>query len=172
MTPRSNPDRPGDFGLRPPLHRVDPRCRPWWAVQTALWAALPVIMLAVLGVLIAPARWWLLGPAVALALLAVPLVVAVPRVRWRIHRWEATEDALYSRTGLLWEQWRAAPLSRIQTVDVDRGPVQKRFGLATLSVTTASSRGAVRISALDAEQASELAGRFTVLTAAADEDAA
>ncbi|GAA1491290.1 PH domain-containing protein [Brachybacterium sacelli] len=159
------------FGLRPPRDHVDSRCRAWWATQTALWAALPVLVLALLGLLIEPARWWLLGAALVLLVLAVPLALVVPRVRWRIHRWEATDDALYSRTGLLWEEWRAAPLSRIQTVDMDRGPLQRSFGLATISVSTASARGAVRISALDAELATELVQRFTHLTEADDEDA-
>ncbi|WP_216639504.1 PH domain-containing protein [Brachybacterium sp. P6-10-X1] len=108
----------------------------------------PVLTLALLGLLIGPARWWLLSAALVLLVLAIPLALVVPRVRWRIHRWEATDDALYSRTGLLWEEWRAAPLSRIQTVDLDRGPLQRSFGLATISVSTASARGAVRISSL------------------------
>ncbi|GAA1483396.1 PH domain-containing protein [Brachybacterium fresconis] len=159
------------FALRPPRHRIDPRCRPWWTVQTALWCALPVVVLAVLGFLIDSARWWLLIPALVLLLLGIAASLVVPRVRWRIHRWEATDDALYSRTGLLWEEWRAAPLSRIQTVDLDRGPLQRSFGLATISVSTASARGAVRISALDAELATDLVERFTVLTEADDEDA-
>lgn len=162
---------PASFALRPPRHRVDPRCRPWWAVQTSLWSASPVVVLVVLGVLLAPARGWLLASALVLLVLGIGLTVVVPRVRWRIHRWEVTEDALYSRTGLLWEEWRAAPLSRIQTVDMDRGPLQRAFGIATISVTTASARGAVRINALDAEQAAELVERFTHLTEDDEQDA-
>ena len=136
-----------------------------------LWAAVPVLTLALLGLLIGPARWWLLSAALVLLVLAIPLALVLPRVRWRIHRWEATDDALYSRTGLLWEEWRAAPLSRIQTVDLDRGLLQRSFGLATISVSTASARGAVRISALDAQLAADLVERFTVLTESDDEDA-
>lgn len=159
------------FDLRPPRHRVDPRCRPWWTVQTALWSAVPVAVCTVLGILIEPARWWLLGPAIVLLVLGAALTIVTPRVRWRIHRWEVTEDALYSRTGLFWEEWRAAPLSRIQTVDMDRGPLQRFFGIATISVSTASARGAVRINALDAEQAAELVERFTHLTEDDEQDA-
>lgn len=169
--PSADESSSAGFDLRPPRHRVDPRCRSWWTVQTALWCALPVVVLAVLGFLIDSARWWLLIPALVLLLLGIAAGLVVPRVRWRIHRWEVTEDALYSRTGLLWEEWRAAPLSRIQTVDMDRGPIQRGFGLATISVSTASARGAVRINALDAEQAAELVERFTHLTEGDEQDA-
>lgn len=148
------------LGLRPPRNHVDPRCRRWWTAQVALWTLWPLPVLFVLGLLLTP---WLLAAAAVWAVLTVAALVVVPRVRWAIHRWEATDDAVYSRSGLFWEEWRAAPLSRVQTVDKTRGPLQRQFGLATVVVTTASSKGAVRISALDAMQAEEMADRLTLL---------
>ena len=105
----------------------------------------------------------LLLAAVVWVLATVAALVGVPRIRWAIHRWEATDTAVYSRSGLFWEEWRAAPLSRVQTVDKTRGPLQRLFGLATVVVTTASSKGAVRISALDADVAEEMVDRLTLL---------
>lgn len=119
----------------------------------------PLVVAVVVG-LVLP---WVLLIAAAWAVLTVVSLVAVPRVRWAIHRWEATDDAVYSRSGLFWEEWRAAPLSRVQTVDKTRGPLQRQFGLATVVVTTASSKGAVRISALDAALAEEMVDRLTLL---------
>lgn len=148
------------LGLRPPRHRVDPRCRRWWTTQVALWTLWPLPVLVVLGLLLTP---WLLAAAAVWAVLTVAALVVVPRVRWAIHRWEATDDAIYSRSGLFWEEWRAAPLSRVQTVDKTRGPLERHFGLATVVVTTASSKGAVRISALDAALAEEMVDRLTIL---------
>lgn len=120
----------------------------------------PLIVTAVLGLVLAP---WIFLLTVLLAVATVIAVIAVPRVRWSIHRWEATDTAIYSRSGLFWEEWRAAPLSRVQTVDKTRGPLQRLFGLATVVVTTASSKGAVRISALDADEAEQMADRLTLL---------
>lgn len=120
----------------------------------------PLIVPVLLGLVVAP---WLYLVAALVALATAAALVAVPRVRWAIHRWEATDSAIYSRSGLFWEEWRAAPLSRVQTVDKTRGPLQRQFGLATVVVTTASSKGAVRISALDAEQAEQMADRLTLL---------
>ena len=148
------------LALRPPRHRVDPRCRQWWTTQVALGAIIPVIALLLLPLFLGP---WLLLASAAGLVLALAALVAVPKVRWSIHRWEETEHAVYSRSGLFWEEWRAAPLSRVQTVDKTRGPLERLFGLATVVVTTASSKGAVRISALDAGLAEEMVDRLTLL---------
>ena len=120
----------------------------------------PLLVSAILGLVLAP---WLFIVTGLVALVGVVALVVVPRVRWAIHRWETTETAIYSRSGLFWEEWRAAPLSRVQTVDKTRGPLQRQFGVATVVVTTASAKGAVRISALDADVAEEMVDRLTLL---------
>ncbi|MFC7623830.1 PH domain-containing protein [Microlunatus sp. GCM10028923] len=156
-------------GPRPPREAVDPRCRQWWLTQWLVAIVIIVVPLVVLGVLIPPARLWLLLPAVIIAVAGLVAALLQPRLSYRIHRWEVTDDAVYSRTGWLWQEWRAAPLSRVQTVDLVRGPLQQRFGLATVTVTTASAKGAVKLEALDADQADELVQRLTVLTEAGSE---
>ncbi|MCS0637342.1 PH domain-containing protein [Streptomyces sp. LP05-1] len=150
--------------LRPPNNRLDGRAVRWWRTQWLLVFLGPVAVLAVLGALIAPARSWLLPPAGALAVLGAAGTVLFPRWWYGFHRWEVTEDAVYVRTGWLWQEWRIAPMSRIQTVDTVRGPLQQAFGLATVTVTTASARGAVRIAGLDHGLAADLAERLTRIT--------
>ncbi len=76
-------------------------------------------------------------------------VVVVPLWRYRVHRWEIGPQAVYTRSGWLVQERRIAPISRVQTVDTYRGPLDRLFGLANVTVTTASSAGAVRIVALD-----------------------
>lgn len=147
------------LALRPPRHRVDPRCRLWWTTQVAIIAVIVVLALLTVPLFLGP--WLMLAPVAALVL-GVVAVVVVPKVRWSIHRWEETEHAVYSRSGLFWEEWRAAPLSRVQTVDKTRGPLERLFGIATVVVTTASSKGAVRIRSLDAALAEEMADRLTL----------
>ena len=58
-------------------------------------------------------------------------------------RWEVTDRAVYTLHGWLVREWRIAPISRVQTVDTQRGPLQQLLGLANVTVTTASARGAV-----------------------------
>jgi membrane protein YdbS with pleckstrin-like domain len=150
---------------------VDPRAVGLWSLQLLLWAGAPAVVLGVLGFLIAPARLWLLLPAAALAVVGALAAATLPRLWFRHHRWEVTEEAVYTRTGWFFQEWRVAPLSRIQTVDTVRGPLEQRFGLATLTVTTASAKGAVKIEGLDAETAADLAAELTVATQATPEDA-
>jgi membrane protein YdbS with pleckstrin-like domain len=157
--------------LRPPRHPVDRRAVAWWRTTLALLLGTPVAVLAVLGLLISPARFWLLLPAVVLAVVAAPLVLALPRWWYRLHRWEVTDAAVYTRSGYFWQEWRVAPLSRIQTVDTQRGPLEQRFGLATVTVTTASAKGALKIEGLDHEVAADLAERLTAVTQATPGDA-
>ncbi|ACQ81554.1 membrane-flanked domain protein [Beutenbergia cavernae DSM 12333] len=157
--------------LRPPRNRYDPRTVGWWRTQLAIATAVVVVPLVVLGVLIAPARTWLLLPAAVVGVIGLAATVALPIWWHRVHRWEITDHAVYALTGYFWRTWRVAPMSRIQTVDTTRGPVQGAFGLATLVVTTASSAGAVKLEGLDAETAAELAAELTRLTDATPGDA-
>ncbi|NML49761.1 PH domain-containing protein [Streptomyces sp. R302] len=157
--------------LRPPRNAVDRRAVGWWRAQCLLGTAVPVAVPAVLGVLIGPARTWLLAAAAVLAALGLACTAFFPAWWYRVHRWEVTDEAVYVRTGALWQEWRIAPMSRIQTVDTVRGPLEQLFGLATLTVTTASSKGALRVEGLDHELAAELAERLTALTRATPGDA-
>ena len=97
---------------------------------------------------------------------AVPVLVIVdaivsigvrPRLRYRVHRWEVTDEAVYTLTGWLSRTWTLVPIARIQTVDVTRGVMQQVFGLASVAVLTASSEGTVRVPHLEADVAQRVA---------------
>ncbi|AVH98046.1 MULTISPECIES: PH domain-containing protein [Streptomyces] len=157
--------------LRPPGNAVDGRAVTWWRTQLLVTTAVPVVVLGVLGALIGPARTWLLVAAGAVAAAGLACTAFFPAWWFRVHRWEATDEAVYVRTGALWQEWRIAPMSRIQTVDTSRGPLEQYFRLATVTVTTASSEGAIRIEGLDHELAADLAERLTAVTQATPGDA-
>ncbi|MGK5680846.1 PH domain-containing protein [Actinoplanes sp. URMC 104] len=157
--------------LRPPRHPVDRRAVGWWTTDLLLLFAAPVVVLLVLGLLIRPARFWLLTPALVVAVIGLVAAVALPRWWFRVHRWEVTGTAVYTRTGRFWQEWRVAPLSRIQTVDTRRGPIEQRFGLATVVVTTASAKGAVTLPGLAHALAEDLAEQLTAATQAVPGDA-
>ncbi|MFC0629514.1 PH domain-containing protein [Kribbella deserti] len=161
----------GTVRLRPPNHQLDPRCKPWWRLQAVALFGPIIAALVLLGLLIRPARFWLLLPAAILVVLAIPFLTVLPLWWYRVHRWEVTDTAVYVRTGYFWQEWRVAPMSRIQTVDTVRGPLQQLFGLASVTVTTASAKGAVSIEGLDHEAAAALAEQLTETTQATPGDA-
>ncbi|MDQ4118816.1 MAG: PH domain-containing protein, partial [Actinomycetota bacterium] len=90
---------------------------------------------------------------------------------FRLHRWEVTDDAVYTLSGWIVREWRIAPISRVQTVDTEHGPVQQMLKLATVTVTTASARGPVKIAGLADGDARELARTLTETTQAHPGDA-
>jgi uncharacterized protein len=170
-------ERAEEVRLRPPRHRVERRAIGYWrlralvgtlcTVPVPLAAAILVQVLTDLGWLIA--LLWALTAAVAVP--ALGILAIMPLWRYRVHRWETTEQAVYTLAGWLWQEWRVAPMSRIQTVDTQRGPLQRMMGLSTVTVTTASAAGELRIDGLDAAYAAELAERLTEVTQAVPGDA-
>ena len=115
-----------------------------------------------------PWAWGLVAAAVVLGGFGV---LVVPLWRYAVHRWEITETAVYTRTGWFTQESRVAPITRVQTVDTHRGPLEQLFGLATVTVTTASSAGAVRIVALDLDVAERTVQQLTEIAALHREDA-
>ena len=109
--------------------------------------------------------------AVATVIGAALSVVVMPLWRYRVHRWEISPQAVYTRTGWLVQERRIAPISRVQTVDTYRGPLDRLFGLSNVTVTTASSAGAVRIVALDVAVADQVVAQLTDIAALGEHDA-
>ena len=145
---------------------------PAWPLSRSaigLWVTEGVIASLFLG--IAAAAFAIFVPSVAPApfpllrwlvpvLVLVYAVVAIgirPWVRFRVHRWEVTGEAVHTLTGWLTRTWTLVPISRIQTVDVTRGVLQQLFGLSTVAVMTASSQGTVQVWHLEADVAQQVA---------------
>jgi membrane protein YdbS with pleckstrin-like domain len=88
---------------------------------------------------------------------AAVLVVVQPLWRYRVHRWEITDQVVYTQVGWLTRTWRIVPISRIQTVDTTRGPLQQLLGLTSIRVRTASHAGSTSIEQLPAPLAAAVA---------------
>lgn len=160
----TDPNATTTLHLRPPRHRVERRAILWWTLQSLLFGVPLLAATIVAHVLWGDAQPWLALTIVAAAVLLVVGVAVEPWWRYSVHRWEATDEAVYGLSGWLVQEWRVAPLARVQTVDAVRGPLEQMLGLATLRITTASSKGAVDIPGLDKDIADEVAQRLAVVT--------
>lgn len=147
---------------QPPAHRVSRNAKGLWALTAGLCWLAP-LLLACAWVALDPAHrsaeLALLG---VIAVAAATHIVLMPRARHRIHRWEVTEEAIYTQSGALVRNRRIAPLTDVTEVRTGQGPLQAIFSLGTITVTTPGgrlriadlSRGAVRdVSALIRERA-------------------
>lgn len=142
-----------------------------WAIGAAIWWVFAVVAQAVWFAVEPRVTWLHVLAAVGTALGMVVSVVVVPLWRYRVHRWDVDPTAVYTRSGWFVQEQRIAPISRVQTVDTYRGLLDRMFGLANVTVTTASSAGAVRIVALDSEVADRLVAQLTDIAALSGEDA-
>ena len=156
--------------LRAPVHRVSPTAVWYWTARAAVgWLVL------VAGQVI----WWIgeghaalhLAGLVVTGVLAAAHLTVMPRWRYHVHRWEATADAVYTQSGWFNQERRIAPISRIQTVDSERGPVEQLFGLANVTVTTASAAGPVKINGLRWDDAQRLVAELTARVDTGEDDA-
>lgn len=159
-----------DLDLRRPAHLVSRRARAYWTIR-----ALPGWLLAglveALALLGAEAPGAAAGPVVAgTVVLALAHLTVMPQWRYRVHRWEITDTAVYTQAGWLRQERRIAPIARVQTVDTQRGPVEQIFGLANVTVTTASARGPIKIHALDLAVAEHAASWLTERARLAGDD--
>jgi membrane protein YdbS with pleckstrin-like domain len=89
-------------------------------------------------------------------------------VEWAHTSW-LLDNALRIRRGKWWRSETIVPRVRIQHLDLSRGPVERKFGLATLTIFTAGSTlSSVSLGGLDDPTAVEL--RDALLPAATQDE--
>lgn len=157
-------------GLRAPRNQMSRKAIRYWTALAAVYGAL------LLGAEIGIESLFGLGTGcwtafAASAVLVLGYVLVMPRWRFRVHRWEVTEDALYTRSGWFAVRWRIAPINRIQTIDSSRSLPERIFGLANVTATTASTAGHIRIHGLDVGTADRLQSELSLATARTSGDA-
>jgi hypothetical protein len=136
-----------------------------------MWAVVGVVEAVILFVGGSPlpsGRWIVVAVS---AVLAVAYILVMPQWRYAVHRWETSDRAAYTQTGWLNQERRIAPISRIQTVDSHRGPLEQLLKLANVTVTTASAAGPLKIHGLDRRTAERLVDELTSRTDTASGDA-
>ena len=128
-------------------------------------AFVAILLLAVLALLT-----WLLSLPVVVWLSVGVVVVALAAVGWvqvgRNARWWAyaeRDEELYVRHGVMFRQLVVVPYGRMQYVDVQSGPLEQVFRIASVHLHTASPGTSARIPGLPAEEAARLRDRLTSL---------
>lgn len=138
-------------------HPLPPRARGLFIASTALGFALPLtIAPAVLGLALLP---WPLAWLAPLAGLAIGAAFGawLGNKRYRHTHWRLDADGFALRRGRMWRTETRVPGSRVQHLDIKRGPLQRRYRLATLVIHTAGTRhSAVALSGLDDQDAEML----------------
>lgn len=142
------------------------RVSPSLATILRITLTIPLALLAAIGLLVAalvPALWWI--PALVAAVLAALAAWTFFWAGRRQRAWgyaENHEDLLVT-SGVMFKRLVAVPYGRMQFVDVQAGPLQRAFGVATVTLHTASAETTADIPGLPSAEATRLRNRLTEL---------
>jgi membrane protein YdbS with pleckstrin-like domain len=125
------------------------------AAVVGLVGVLLVVMLADL--------WWIGAVLVVLALVAGSWGWAWAGRNQRSWGYAENDDDLLVTSGVMFKRLVAIPYGRMQFVDVEAGPLARAYGVATVTLHTASAETAANIPGLPAAEATRLRNRLTEL---------
>ena len=145
-------------------HQLDRRARTLWSRMAMVGGAVLGVVLAVPAVAVGA---WYLAPL--LLALGAAGARSYARTAWARWRWNELPEALELRHGVVVHRASYVPYHRIQQIDVERGPLERSFGLAQLVVRTASATTDATLPGLSDEEAARL--REHLLSRAGVDDA-
>ncbi|MBA3441351.1 MAG: PH domain-containing protein [Pyrinomonadaceae bacterium] len=128
---------------------LDPRVIKLWRVTNLIgWGVILIVSLA--GATIFALRNpevmpWIFFTWPALFGLCGWLIYWRPRRLYRSWGYRVDDRVLETRSGLLFQVTRLLPLARVQHVDLQRGPLERTFGLSSLILHTAGTHEATTI---------------------------
>lgn len=100
--------------------------------------------------------------------LHISIVLFFPRIRWKRWHYDVNERGVDMYRGIIIHKRTLVPVNRIQHVDTKKGPIYKKFGLSSISISTAATTH--EIPALDDETANRLRNLITELVRKVRED--
>jgi membrane protein YdbS with pleckstrin-like domain len=142
--------------------RLSPNYRSLRRLSTLIFVPLIFVPPAILVWVLADLIWvslLILGVGAAILLLRLVLVERT----WRSWGYVEREDDLYITHGVLFRSLVAVPYGRMQLVEVASGPLERSFGLATVTMKTASAETNASIPGLSPDEATRLRDRLTEL---------
>lgn len=90
-------------------------------------------------------------------LIVIAFVIRIPQTRYNARGYQISADRLRVVRGLMFRHDTVVPFGRVQHIDVDQGPLERFFGIATLTLHTAGNHNAsVSLPGLGEELAREM----------------
>lgn len=148
-----------------------PPDEPWRRPDPAMKTVRRIVALTTISVGAAAAAvglgllWGGAGVALAMGLALVAVVWALLLITRNYRSWGYAEraDDLFVTHGVLIRRLTVVPYGRMQYVDVESGPIERRFGLAAVQLHTASPATDARIPGLRSDEAARLRDRLSAL---------
>lgn len=124
-----------------------------------------VVLVGVASVVLALTTqlWWLIGLIVAAGIVVLAIRCWIIPRQQRAWGFALREDDLYITHGVMFRELTAVPYGRMQLVEVNSGPLERLFGVATVKLVTASPGSNATIEGLPPQEAAELRDQLTSL---------
>lgn len=142
-----------------------------WRITALITNGVFWILVIVLGILTFTfnfSKWYLIGSALFFLITTIVFVWIVPTIRFKRWRYEIFDQEIYIQHGIIIVTRTLVPMTRVQHVDTVQGPVLKKFGLASVTISTAAT--VHEIPALLEEDAGELRDQLSQLARVAIDD--
>ena len=138
--------------------QLDPQMVAVWRFKGVVWALVAALAVGAAEIVRANTVG---GPLPGLAVLPVALAGGLfawswPPKMYEHWRYVVGDDALELRTGVVFRARKWIPYFRVQHIDIGRGPIDRRMGLARLVVRTASMSAGATLPGIPADEASSL----------------
>jgi membrane protein YdbS with pleckstrin-like domain len=128
----------------PPRQQLSDRAVAAWRVDGLKAALLQgLVLLFAIGLVVQNTWLTLVLGCVGLAVITLVSVVVAPRVYARTWRYEISEHEVYIQSGLFTVTRHIVPFRRIENVDTVQGPIDKRFGLSSVTVSTTGGKATI-----------------------------
>ena len=153
----------GSMGIENDFQSFDPRNISAERMSGGIFAGI-VGIAAIVGVVILflGVGWgWIFISTLAAAIFCYAILfyftIFWPAVEHRHRHWRLTDVGLEVCHGVWWKHMQAIPWARVQHADVSQGPIQRMYGVGTLTVHTAgTSNSSVNLAGLSHETAIQL----------------
>ena len=145
-----------------------------WKLSGLLWAAIFYII---------PGFFWFLytqtlemnvnfilvvATSFVVIILHIFIGIILPNIRWKRWRYEVSEKGIDLQRGIIITKRTIIPINRVQHVDTAQGPIYRKYGLSSISLSTAATTH--EIPALDDETAIVLRTMISDLVRKVKED--
>ncbi|WP_141433275.1 PH domain-containing protein [Bacillus sp. 03113] len=154
-----------------PKKRISIRALSVWKISGAIYSIYALLLAAgaiVLTILFDLPKWIIGAGILFLGINVYVLVFLLPKLKWKRWRYEVREQEIELQRGVLIKKRTLVPMIRVQHVDTKQGPILRKYGLASVTVSTAAT--VHEIPALNLEEAEEMRSYISKLARVADED--
>lgn len=157
--------------MEEPEKRISKKALTVWRISGVIGSAFLWLLIIGASILIVMKQWplWILFILIAVGVFEVlAVVIALPNMRWKRWKYEVREQEIELQRGVFIIRRTLIPMTRVQHVDTEQGPLLRKYGLGAIKISTAAT--VHEIPAVEIEEAEEMRKVISALARVAEED--